>query len=276
MQAGDPSYWRDPSLSSSRDEWRTRRRPGIVIGTHFDRRSLTHKIKVVSLGRGTPTKGMQIIPVCAGLPSQPPLVVSGDAIVPDPAWKMPDTYCYAFRRPPVFHCLPTQPRHPAHWKIGPQDVKRLDQTFAPRQDLSLDFNDFKPTPKAGPDAVALDQHTRYEGRIRYQKIKFYVDVTPLSAETMNDDDIDWGGNRAWYDERVKIARRRGWETGWEWSVCRDDKKRWLDSYEGADMTQWGNCQDERDLSLTLDLDMPELHRGRDRAKLEVENVLEVV
>ena len=100
MQAVDPSYWHDPSLSS--DEWRTFARPAIVINSAFDQSSSLYKILVVSLGRGIPAEGTHILPVST------PLSVQGGAVVPEPAWPMPETYCYAFPRATWFYCLPGQ------------------------------------------------------------------------------------------------------------------------------------------------------------------------
>lgn len=103
MQAGDPSYWNDPTLSS--EEWRNPARPAIVIDSSFDKPSSLYKIRVVSLGRGTPANNTINLAVSA-LPPSP--VLEGDAIVPEPSWPMSDVYCYAFPRATWFYCLPGQ------------------------------------------------------------------------------------------------------------------------------------------------------------------------
>jgi hypothetical protein len=100
IQDAEPSYWRDPELSSSK--WHNPARPAIIIDTKPDRWSSCSKILVVSLSQGSQKRATPVIPLYASLPGG----ASDEKIVPEPTWSMSDTNCYAFPRAYWFHCLP--------------------------------------------------------------------------------------------------------------------------------------------------------------------------
>jgi hypothetical protein len=102
--------WHDPLLSSH--QFSTSARPAIVIATNFDQRRSLFMIQVVSVARGTrarpaiPAKGVSGHITLSSCHLRPP--DGGAAVVIQPAWLIPDTYCYAFPRAPWFYCLRNQ------------------------------------------------------------------------------------------------------------------------------------------------------------------------
>jgi hypothetical protein len=110
----------------------------------------------------------------------------------------------------------------------------------------------------------------------FDSVDFFANVTPLGPSTLNStcigDPVDWTGDRGWFDECVKIARRRGRDDGLQWTgdlVHEDDLS---SSYYELDYELWDDRQPERDLSLTLDLEQKETLT----AEPELMRILEVV
>jgi hypothetical protein len=103
---------------------------------------------------------------------------------------------------------------------------------------------------------------RHNARISWNGVKFFVNVTTLGPSNMGNP-VDWQGGRGWLDERVKIARRQGFDNGIYWTgypTFSDDE--FPDSYSGCDISCWGNRQQGRDQSLTLDSDQIKTIDGR--------------
>lgn len=103
-------------------------------------------------------------------------------------------------------------------------------------------------------------------------VKFFVNVTTLGPSSMGNP-VDWqGDDRGWFDERVKIARRQGFDNGVYWTghPTFSDDEYLPDSYSGSDLSCWGNRQQGRDQSLTLDSDQIKTMDGRSKLPTIVE------
>ena len=93
-RAGDPLFWRDPSLSP--DEWNTTIRPAVVLQAEVDKRTL---LQVICIGRGTlVSTEANVVPIS-------PSPTNG-CVTPSPTWSFSDSYCYAFPRPLKIYCYP--------------------------------------------------------------------------------------------------------------------------------------------------------------------------
>jgi hypothetical protein len=80
-------------------------------------------------------------------------------------------------------------------------------------------------------------------------------------DSFPDTEIDWAGVRGWFDECVKVGRRRGWEDGFFWTGHPVHEEVSLDcSYYGYDIDAWDFRQQERDEELEIDgedvIDLP--------------------
>jgi hypothetical protein len=89
----------------------------------------------------------------------------------------------------------------------------------------------------------------YSGRL-------FVKITALGSDfdhcNAEDEPIEWGGQRAWFDERAALARRRG-----EHDRCGMDangNRAPSDSYEEWDFERWGHCQGELSSLVTAGVD----------------------
>ena len=99
---------------------------------------------------------------------------------------------------------------------------------------------------------------RHETQMVLQNVQFFVDVDELAPPNMDPNNeggkIEWRGDRGWFDQCVKIARRRGLEDGYhDWTGAEnpDCNATSNDSYYGSDFSLWQNRQRERDHALNL-------------------------
>jgi hypothetical protein len=110
----------------------------------------------------------------------------------------------------------------------------------------------------------------------FDSVDFFVNATPLGPSTLNStlvgDPVDWTGDRGWFDECVRIARRRGHDNGLQWSGRNIHEDDLSSSYCEYDLELWDDPQHERDLSMTLDLDQKEILA----AESELTRILQVV
>ena len=96
-------------------------------------------------------------------------------------------------------------------------------------------------------------------RLLLQNAVFPANLLPLDSSP--DTEIDWEGVRGWYDECVKVGRRRGWEDDYFWTGHPGDpaKEDSLDdSYCGGGVW-WDWIQQERNEELDIDggdVDLP--------------------
>jgi len=185
-------------------------------------------VKVVCIGRGA-------------LPSTHPNVVSisplpaEGSVTPSPAWPLSDTYCYIFPRPMKFLCYPGEVQPVASpWMVSTGDVNLLRQKF--------DNNTFAQT-------LPRSESLNYSEHIFVKLTALGPDFDHCDAE---DEPIEWGGQRAWFDECAALARRRR-----EHERCgmdTNDDRAPMDSYEGWDFERWGDCQGELSSSVTAGVD----------------------
>jgi hypothetical protein len=225
-RAGDPSFWRDPSLSS--DKWDTPVRPAVVLNVEMNKRTKLWTVEVVCIGRGAlPSTHLNVVPI-SSLPAE-------GSVTPSPVWPLSDSYCYIFPRPMKFFCYPGEVQPVASpWMLSLADVNLLRQKF--------DNDSFAQTlPRS--ESLNYNEH-------------LFVKVTALGPDfdryNAEDEPIKWGGQRAWFDECVALARRRG-----EHERCGVDvngNHAPFDSYGEWDFERWGVCQGELSSSVTMDLD----------------------
>jgi hypothetical protein len=98
-RAGDPSFWRDSSLSP--DKWNTAIHPAVVLQVEVDKQTLLWTIQIICIGRGALiSTDANVVPIS---PSP-----TNDSVTPSPAWPFSDSYCYAFPRPLKLFCYPGQ------------------------------------------------------------------------------------------------------------------------------------------------------------------------
>jgi hypothetical protein len=87
----------------------------------------------------------------------------------------------------------------------------------------------------------------------------YADFTPMTPENIivppsDNVAVDWFGERGWFDELLKINRKRSVQNGAEWPSSNPNKMKgrenYSNSYWGADLDNW-HIHRERGRSLTL-------------------------
>jgi casein kinase I family protein HRR25 len=99
---------------------------------------------------------------------------------------------------------------------------------------------------------------RHETQMVLQNVQFFADVGELAPRNIDPNKkgcVDWRGDRGWFDQCAKIARRRGLEDSYhDWTGAEnpDSNATSNDSYCGSDFSLWQNRQRERDHALTLD------------------------
>jgi len=223
-RAGDPLFWRDPSLSPAK--WDTAVRPAVVLRVGIDERSKLQSIVVVCIGQGVlSSTDMNVVPISSS-PTE-------GSLTPSPAWPLSDSYCYIFPWLMRFVCYPGEVQPVSSpWTISETDVdlplqKFGNHTFAdtlPLRDRFITFQyPFVKITAFGPDF----SHGNGEGM-----------------------PIEWGGRRAWYDEWQTVKERRE-----KLDQCSSDYKRALpDSYFAPDFEQWGGYQMELSSFMTAGLD----------------------
>ena len=94
-----------------------------------------------------------------------------------------------------------------------------------------------------------DPDVRHEMRLLMQDTIFHANLLPLDSSP--DTEIDWAGVRGWFDECVKVGRRRGWEDGFFWTGHPIDEDSLDNSYYGQEIW-WDDRQHERDAELEID------------------------
>jgi hypothetical protein len=127
-------------------------------------------------------------------------------------------------------------------------LERLSKEFDKR---NPSFN-YSKTEDKNPDV-------RHDTRLQLQGTSFYASMLPFN-DSPSDTEVDWAGVRGWFDECVRVGRRRGWDDGFFWTghgeKYRDEIERRrnepLDSYYGHDCTSWEFIQQERDEELRID------------------------
>jgi len=226
-RAGDPSFWRDSSLSPER--WNTVVRPAVVLNVEIDKRTMLWSVHVACIGRGAlSSTSPNVVPIS-------PLPAKG-SVTPNPTWPLSDCYCYIFPRPMKFLCYPGEIQSVAStWTLSTADIDHLRKKF--------DNDAFART------LTSSETYRPYED--------VFVKVTALGADVKHSDamgqPIEWGGCKAWFEEHADLTlRRREHERGTMEKPMNGDAP--SDSYWEWDFERWGHCQGELDSSLAAGVD----------------------
>ncbi|KAF8595470.1 kinase-like protein [Ceratobasidium sp. AG-I] len=259
-QAGhERSYIHDPSLASS--EWLTPPRPGVVLKVGWSNRWKLYYFTTVAISRrqqGVESLDFSKVPIVEHISAESGL--SDDTIAVEPRWPFEDSYCYAFKDPETFYCLPCQSPISATWETSSADVTLLIKK------LSVYHNPLK----FYPETISPISDVRHDVRMRRGSVKVYAQITPLTLDHFGPSSgIDWFSHRAWFDECIRASRRRDldngrWWTGALFKEIYDDRDDLTDSYRGDDYELWDR-QQERDKSLTMSIEGQE---GRDGWSVE--------
>lgn len=109
-QAGhEESFIHDTSLTSQ--EWSTLPRPGIVIDVEWDSQAQLYYFTIFAISRLRERTGVSNplqVPILGANPVDRNL--SDPVISIEPSWPLDHSYCYAYKDPPTFYCLPSQVR----------------------------------------------------------------------------------------------------------------------------------------------------------------------
>ncbi|KZT03985.1 uncharacterized protein LAESUDRAFT_658820, partial [Laetiporus sulphureus 93-53] len=258
----EKSYIHDPSLMSP--EWSAPPRLALVLDVGWDERVRLHRFTAVAIGQrrqgaaAAESDNAPSVPIAGpsrGGAAPPPLAISVT-----PEWPLEHSYCYVFKRPAVFYCLPSQAPASAIWSTDAASLELLKSQLAPPRDPFA----------AHADAQSPNPDTRHDARMRTGSVKFFARVSALTpvhvaadgsgARAGAEHAIDFAAERAWFDECVKAARRHDLDDGRWWTGAafgdgydgadgKEDEEL-SDSYRGDDYEEWER-QQERDRSLTL-------------------------
>jgi len=153
------------------------------------------------------------------------------SVTPSPAWPLSDPYCYIFPRPMKF--LATQAR----------------------SNLSL-----LPGCLGKPTSISCDRDSTLHKPCRHPKSSTTTKISSsnitalgLNLEHGNakGEPIEWGGRRAWFDERAALARRYD---EYERGGMENRNNALSDSYWEWDFVLWRNCRRELISSVTTGVD----------------------
>ncbi|KAF8595462.1 kinase-like protein [Ceratobasidium sp. AG-I] len=254
-QAGhEKSYIHDTSLDSR--EWITLPRPGVVIGVEWDQQVQLYYFTIVAISKRQAETGVSNIPKVPIIgPNSADGGSSDSAMSTEPSWPLDHSYCYVFKDPAMFYCLPSQAPISVTWTTNDCGAAYLESELYPDHDPFKVYHELKST---NPDI-------RHDARMRQSSVKLYAQLSSLNLEHLEDtSEIDWFSHRAWFDECVKLCRRRDLDNGCWWTGApfgaengdSDGSEEISDSYGGDDYEDW-NLQQERDNSLTLSAEFQE-------------------
>jgi len=227
-RAGDPSFWRDPSLSP--DKWNTAVRPAVILRVERDNRTMLWTVHVVCIGRGALSLAdANAVPISSSH--------TECSVATSPAWPLSDSYCYIFPRPMKFHCYPGEVRPVASpWTLSTVDIDLLLRRF-------------------GNDTFAK---TLSGSEKQYYNEEIFVKVTAFGLDLQHEDGegqpIQWGGQRAWFDEQADLIRLRDVH---QWGTPEQGPSGGgapSDSYWDWDFERWGHCQGELGSSVAAGVD----------------------
>ncbi|KAF8595635.1 hypothetical protein BDV93DRAFT_564154, partial [Ceratobasidium sp. AG-I] len=197
----------DPSLATS--EWSTPPRPGVVINVGWSNRWKLYFVPVVAISRrkrGFEPLDFPVIPIVRRTSVSPG--VSDATIDVEPQWPFDDSYCYTFKDPATFYCLPSQPLISAIWETSHSNVALLNKKLRPYHDPL----------KWYPEIISPISDIRHDVRMRRGSVKIYGQLSPLSLDHISaSTSIDWFSGRAWFDECIKASRHRDLDNGRWWT-----------------------------------------------------------
>jgi hypothetical protein len=105
----EQSYFPKTDLNSA--EWQCRARPALILEVGWDNYARLHYFIAVAISRRWKGHAAALVPKFPILgPSSARCSFSEDMISVHPRWPLDDAYCYAYRRPAKFYCLPSQVR----------------------------------------------------------------------------------------------------------------------------------------------------------------------
>ncbi|CAE6498733.1 unnamed protein product [Rhizoctonia solani] len=245
----ESSFISDPIFDDP--EWSTTYRPAVVAEVKWDREIRKYQFLAIAISRKSDSDQGSTIPVIPITASSCSISSTSPAVHIEPAWPFEDSYCYVFRRPTKFYCLPSQEPVYSTWRISPSDCNMLLNAFTPPPD-SLTRSRLR------NDLKSPDPDIRYDARLQDRDgyCNLYAQVQPLTVTHIKDDSIDWFTRYAWFDECVKVTRYQGlnigiWWTGaWFPAKYQREEGEVTDSYSEPDYSMWGP-QSERRKSITL-------------------------
>ena len=134
--------------------------------------------------------------------------------------------------------------------MKPKDVKSLLDKFdhEPGDIPPVHLNDISPED--------LSKYKQMRWRSGYETYADFTPMTPKNIVVPSSDNVavDWFGGRGWYDELLRINRKRSAQNGAEWSSSNPDgmkdQENHSNSYWGMDVGDW-HVHQERGRSLTL-------------------------
>jgi hypothetical protein len=145
---------------------------------------------------------------------------------------------------------------PACWKITPDSAGSLLERF---DHLAPEIEDAE---------TSTDPDIRTDARMRKRlDYNVYAKLSPLQPNTLRQSldgtTVDWGSTRGWFDDLVKINKRRSADAGWRWTNTEreaqtEEVEELSNSYFELDIEEWDNRQQERDRSLTFGREQSEL------------------
>ena len=191
----------------------------------------------------------KIVGDCFSKPDQDSIVL--------PNWPFDDTYCFAWPYPHGF-ALPDDVRkvlsislNCSNWKQHFRQAKQLpaDWKIPPEIAASLYKKYETPFPAQQRDKLGLRRLEYLPGGNNV-----YVQIHPLTSHTLQTSEgslANWTDEKGWYDDLVKLSRKLWISEGCLWvSDSAPSGHKLPNSFIGN--TEWDNCQEERDGSLTLE------------------------
>ncbi|KAG8708020.1 hypothetical protein FRC08_000156 [Ceratobasidium sp. 394] len=219
----------------------------MVTRVVWDERAGTYSFTAVAISRRNGATGVTMVPISCTNPSNSE--ISEPAVSIEPEWPFKASFCYAYKRPTTFYCLPSQEFVPSTWTASPTSVGILIKMLTPAA--------------RNPDLFAIhqelespDPETRHDAKMKAGNVRLYASLSPLTQACIEDKSVDWFSDRAWFDECVKASRYYDLDNGRDWSNAltggssRSSDDEVSDSYDGSDLEEW-SCQGERDKSITL-------------------------
>jgi casein kinase I family protein HRR25 len=156
---------------------------------------------------------------------------------------------------------------PAYWTVTSAITESLLQHF---KRLPAEIKDTE---------TSTDPDIRADARMRkHLDYNIYVKLSALQPytlrHTLDGAEIDWESKRGWFDDLVKISKRRSADAGWQWTatnrVVQNEDDEFSNSYYAPDVADWDTRQQERDRSLTLEPGLNDLLDQQIRQIVRVE------
>ncbi|CUA68682.1 Casein kinase I [Rhizoctonia solani] len=241
----EKSYISDPRFSTS--EWESSAKPCVILRVEWIDRADAYQFTAVPISKNRELEHEHSLKVPIVNAGFPPAEMNATVVL-EPDWPFEHTYCYAFKRPTVFYCRPSQPLVPSFWTINSDGIETLVTNLTPPRN---------PDPSASlHDSKSPEPDARHDVKLRRSFVKLYAQVCPLTPDKSTLEAADWNSSRAWFDECVKAARYYNLCNGDQWTHRSytgseaESTGSLDDSYCEWDFAEWER-QQERDRSLTL-------------------------